>query len=157
MNSVFLSYAREDKFLVGELAYALTREGWNVWWDSEVLPGQEFTREIERELTAARCVVVIWSRHSVDSPWVRDEARNAAARGILVPVIVEDVAPPLGLQGCQYADLRKWDGTVSHPGCAALVREFHPSCLNRFFSRDNSQLLMKGKDFQAEVVCEESK
>lgn len=122
MSDVFLSYARQDKFLVGELAYALTREGWNVWWDSEILPGQAFTSAIEQELRQARCVVVVWSQHSVTSQWVRDEASQAAGRGVLIPVLVENVTPPLGLQAGQNADLRNWDGTVSHPGFVALAR-----------------------------------
>ena len=122
MSDIFISYARQDRFIAGELAYVLSHEGWSVWWDSELLPGQAFNSVIEQELKNARCVVAIWSSHSVKSRWVRSEAAEGADRDLLVPVIIEDVVPPLGLREAQCADLRKWDGTLSHEGCAALMR-----------------------------------
>jgi len=54
-----------------------------VWWDPEIAPGQEFDRQIAAELSLARAVLVVWTPGSVESSWVRGEARD---RGILVPV-----------------------------------------------------------------------
>jgi hypothetical protein len=44
---VFISYAREDRSDAQALAAALSRKGWNVWWDREIRVGQSFDREIE--------------------------------------------------------------------------------------------------------------
>jgi hypothetical protein len=61
-----------------------------VWWDPEITPGDEFDALIGAELETARAVVVVWSPFSVDSRWVKGEARDAADRGVLVPVRFEN-------------------------------------------------------------------
>jgi hypothetical protein len=58
-----------------------------VWWDPEIDPGQEFDRQIAAALKAACAVVVVWTPTSVESRWVRGEARDAADRGVLEPVL----------------------------------------------------------------------
>ena len=40
-------------------------------------------------------MVVVWSEHSIESEWVRSEVEEGVVRGILVPVLVDDVQPPL--------------------------------------------------------------
>jgi len=90
------------------LASAFRAERWSVWWDETLRAGTAFDDVIERELAAARCVVVLWSRHSIASRWVRAEVEDAANRGILVPVFVEAVVPPLSLRQIQAIDLSGW-------------------------------------------------
>lgn len=58
MTDIFISYARENVEQARILAKAFELEGWNVWWDCNILLGQDFDKEIERQLTTARCVVV---------------------------------------------------------------------------------------------------
>ncbi len=67
MADVFLSYAREDRASAQALAEALALEGWSVWWDHRIIVGEAFDQAIERELHAAKSVVVLWSDHSVVS------------------------------------------------------------------------------------------
>jgi small GTP-binding protein len=125
VSDIFVSYARQDRLLAGELVYALRNEGWSVWWDSELLPGQSFTPTIERELRNARCVVAIWSRQSLESSWVRDEVTQAHLDRRLIPVVIDDILPPLGFRQTECADLWGWDGSVSHPGFVAATRAIH--------------------------------
>ena len=89
MADVFVSYARGDKARVVPLVAAIEAQGWSVWWDPEISPGQEFDRQIAAELKIAAVVLVVWTPNSVESRWVRGEAREGAARGILVPVRFE--------------------------------------------------------------------
>lgn len=110
MADAFISYAREDQAKAEFLARRLQSAGCSVWWDRSILPGQQFDDVIETELAAARCVVVLWSRHSVRSRWVRTEAREGAHRGLLVPVMLEAVALPLEFRSFQASDLSHWDG-----------------------------------------------
>lgn len=95
MADIFISYAREDRVRAEALAATLDRCGWSVWWDRHLRVGKEFPPEIERELQAARCVIVLWSRHSVGARWVSIEARMGLERGMLFPVFLEPVEPPL--------------------------------------------------------------
>ena len=93
MADVFVSYARSDKARVAPLVAAIEAQGWSVWWDPEIDAGQQFDDQIEAELLAAAAVVVVWTPTSVDSRWVRGEAREAADRGVLVPVRFDARAP----------------------------------------------------------------
>jgi hypothetical protein len=98
MASVFLSYDRDDAEAAKYIAGALEKAGHRVWWDRWIRGGSEFSEEIERALDDADSVVVLWSRQSVKSPWVRDEAAAGRDKGCLVPAIIEPVQPPLGFR-----------------------------------------------------------
>jgi hypothetical protein len=115
MRDVFISYARDDRDHAARLASALEARGLSVWWDREIPPGRTFDEVIEEALTSARCVFVLWSESSVRSRWVRAEASAASERGVLVPVLVEAVEPPLEFRSIQAADLTGWDGADDHP------------------------------------------
>lgn len=110
MIDVFLSYAREDRAMAEKIAHALGQEGMSVWWDHSIGTGEEFDRAIEQAIDQARCVVVLWTQYSADSSWVRAEAGEGSRRGILVPLLLEDVQVPLAFRRYQTADLSKWRG-----------------------------------------------
>src|SRR5262245_6299668 len=93
-RDIFISYAREDESRVRELASEFERLGWAVWHDRALLTSEEYDERIERELEQARCVVVVWSRASIKSKWVRAEAGAADEQGKLIPVTFDfDVVP----------------------------------------------------------------
>jgi len=121
MADLFLSYAREDRECAEALARALYNRGWTVWWDRRIPPGQTFSEVIERELGAARCVIVLWSRNSLASDWVKNEAAEAASRRALVPVRIENVTPPFEFRRIQAADLFNWQSGFSGPDFDACL------------------------------------
>ncbi|HKV96552.1 MAG TPA: TIR domain-containing protein [Gammaproteobacteria bacterium] len=108
MADVFVSYARSDKARVVPLVAALEAKGWSVWWDPEINPGQEFDDQIDAEINAAKAVLVVWTPTSVVSRWVRGEAREAAERGILVPVRFEQAKLPMDVRAIHTTDLDNW-------------------------------------------------
>jgi hypothetical protein len=110
MPDVFLSYAREDRERARVLARALESHGWSVWWDRKLVAGEAFDETIERQLASANSVAVLWSRHSIGSEWVRNEAAAASERDILVPVLLDDVKQPLEFRRRHAADLTHWTG-----------------------------------------------
>jgi len=122
MADIFISYAREDRPAAAALAAALEGRGWSVWWDREILAGDSFDQVIERELATARAVVVLWSGHSVESEWVKNEAADAAERGLLVPASLDGVKLPLEFRRRQAADLGRWRGERGHEGFEALCQ-----------------------------------
>jgi hypothetical protein len=110
MSDIFLSYSSEDREWVRRLADRLLSVGYSVWWDRTIPAGKTFTEVISQALDDARCVVVVWSEHSVKSNWVREEAEEGRRRGILVPVFMHAAPPPLGFRSIQAADLSSWNG-----------------------------------------------
>lgn len=110
MSQIFLSYSSNDRERVIPLVHALQEDGYTVWWDREIRPGPSFDREIEREISEAGCIVVVWSANSVESEWVRAEVEEGARRGLLVPVLIDEVLPPLAHRRRQAANLTGWDG-----------------------------------------------
>ncbi|HUP61620.1 MAG TPA: toll/interleukin-1 receptor domain-containing protein [Thermoanaerobaculia bacterium] len=126
MAQVFLSYAREDRECAEILARALTNHGWSVWWDRLIDVGGRFSTVIERELAQAKCVIVLWSRHSVQSDWVQSEASDANHREILVPVQIEEVRLPLEFRRLQTGNLCDWRKGLESPefkACLASVEK----------------------------------
>lgn len=105
MADVFVSYARSDRARVAPLVAALEEQGWSVWWDPAIAPGQEFDRLIAAELAVASAVLVVWTAGSVESRWVRGEARDGADRHILVPVRFGDVQLPIDFRALHTIDL----------------------------------------------------
>ncbi len=115
MADVFISYASEDRARVRPLADALKQRGFNVWWDRSLAAGQDYTAIIERELRAARAVIVVWTQSSANSTFVRDEAGRARDEGRLVPVLLDRVDIPLGFGAFQAEDFTRWNGGANAP------------------------------------------
>ena len=122
MADVFVSYARTDKSRVAPIVAAIESQGWSVWWDPEIAAGQQFDDQIEAELGKARCVLVIWTPTSVVSRWVRGEAREAADRGILVPVRFEEARLPMDVRALHTTDLDGWQDNAASPAFQEVLR-----------------------------------
>jgi adenylate cyclase len=122
MADVFISYARADKARVAPLVAAIEAKGWSVWWDPEITPGQEFDDQIDAEIAAARAVLVVWTPTSVVSRWVRGEAREAADRGILVPVRFDQARLPMDVRAIHTTDLDEWHEDPAHQAAQECLR-----------------------------------
>jgi TIR domain len=121
MPDIFVSYATADRERVRPVVEALERRGWSVWWDRRILPGQNWDDAISGALETAKCVVVLWTRTSVVSEWVRLEANVGRERGTLAPALLDDVQLPLTFRQIQTASLTNWTGTDTFPELLTLV------------------------------------
>jgi hypothetical protein len=121
VRDVFISYARADKPKAELIAQALGRDGLSVWWDPYIPPGKTYSEVIGQALKSAKCIIVLWSKQSVASDWVRDEAEVGRRRRILVPVNIEDVERPLGFGQFQTANLIGWKGDSAHSELVKLL------------------------------------
>ena len=128
MARVFLSYAREDTAAARQLAAGIDRAGHQVWWDHQIQGGTRFAAEIDRELKNADVVVVLWTKTSVESPWVQDEAAEGRDAGRLLPLILDTDKPPLGFRQFQSIDLSGWDVQADPPALGALLEAITQKC-----------------------------
>ena len=122
MADVFVSYARSDKARVAPLVAALEAQGWAVWWDPAIAPGQEFDQQIAEELANASAVLVVWTPASVQSRWVRGEARDGADRRILVPVRFGAAVLPIDFRAFHTIDLDDTGLANTGPAIQEVVR-----------------------------------
>lgn len=117
MASIFLSYARDDHSAAKRTAAAVEAAGHSVWWDRHLKAGSRFSREIDAALRAADLVVVLWSHSSIESAWVQDEAGFGRDHGRLLPVLIDEVEPPLGFRQFQAMAIsrsaRKYDALLA--------------------------------------------
>ncbi|CAM3220249.1 TIR domain-containing protein [Sphingomonas antarctica] len=122
MARIFISYARADREQVAPIADALAKAGHDVWWDTLIDGGTAFAKEIETQLASADAVVAVWSKTSIESDWVRDEAAAARGRKCLVPVSLDGSEAPLGFRQYHTIGLSKWRGRADAPEMDALLR-----------------------------------
>src|SRR3984957_15493572 len=107
---IFLSYSRDDQATARLFAEGLEREGFTVWWDATLHTGEAYDQVTEKELREAKAVVVLWSKKSVDSRWVRAEATTADRNKTLVPVMIEPCNRPIMFELTHTVDLSHWSG-----------------------------------------------
>lgn len=96
MTHVFISYAHEDTFYAKQLADDMQAAGLEVWWDHELLAGQNYSAVIKQQIHEAAAVIVLWSKHSLESDYVLDEAGDAKSLDKLLPVRIDDCDLPYG-------------------------------------------------------------
>jgi TolB-like protein len=112
---IFLSYSREDQATARRFAQALEAEGFSVWWDQTLNPGEDYDSVTENALLGSKAVVVLWSKQSVGSRWVRAEATLADRAGKLLPVMIESCSRPIMFELKQTSDLSHWEGDRNDP------------------------------------------
>lgn len=123
MADVFLSYSRQDKALAARFVELLEGLGWDVFWDQETRAGTLWPKVLEDELNQARCLLVLWTSHSIASRWVRIEAYEALQNEKLLPVRLENVKPPLEFRQTQIFDLIGWTGEPTDPRLPRLFED----------------------------------
>jgi hypothetical protein len=130
---VFISYGHGDRRFVDRLSRDLRQNGLSVWIDrDEIRVGESLIERIRSGIDNARTFVVVVSRTSVNSPWVRQELDIAMHRQIqgrqlkVLPVLLgripEDELPSF-LLGRRFADFRRVEARRAYRAAFAdLVR-----------------------------------
>src|SRR5688500_9374777 len=96
--TLFVSYARSDASRADRIIAALQKHRYEVWWDAKLEGGSAFADSIADALQRADVVIVLWSKASLSSDWVRDEAAVGRDRKRLVPLSLDGTEPPLGFR-----------------------------------------------------------
>lgn len=106
-TTIFFSYSREDESRAFPIINLIEQAGFSVWWDGLLKGGTRFSQTTEAALDRAKAVVVLWSKTSVNSHWVHDEATRGRERLVLVPLSLDGTPPPLGFGQFQAIDLSR--------------------------------------------------
>jgi hypothetical protein len=120
---IVISYKREEQETARTLADALRAQGWSVWWDPKLRAGEHFDDAIEQAIRDAKCVIVLWSKLSTKSEYVKDEASFAKKLGKLLPVAIDNAELPFRFQGLHTMQMPDWKGSADAPGFRSLVEQ----------------------------------
>jgi hypothetical protein len=120
-RKLFISYSHEDKSVAKHVAEALSQRGYEVFWDDKIPTGMTFDTYIYDELEKTDAVIVLWSKHSIDSDYVKEEAEYAKNNSVLVPLIIDATDPPFGFSRIQTTDISGWDGSTKDPRWQTVV------------------------------------
>ncbi len=123
MADIFVSYKSEDHARARLISQTLQAEGFEVWYDHSLQAGEDYQEVIDRELRTALVVVVLWSKQSVKSRWVRSEATIGDRNGALAPAMVEPCDLPTAFVLVQTADLSTWTGDRNDPEWRAYTSD----------------------------------
>lgn len=112
---LFITYAHENLTEVQQLVEILSAGGHSVWFDYQLLPGQDWKRELGEAIADCETYVYALTKASVMSDWCQWEFATAVRlHKPVVPVLLEaDVAIPDSLQKLQYADLSRGAAPVA--------------------------------------------
>jgi hypothetical protein len=119
---IFISYSRADRPRAETIVEALRAEGFSLWWDADLRPGESYDEVTEENLRNAGAVIVLWSKTSVKSKWVRAEATMGERHCVLAPVLIEACDRPLRFELMQTEDLTTWSGDRTDRNWRSLVR-----------------------------------
>lgn len=111
---VFISYSSKDKVFVEKLSTILVENRVGVWLDKwEMKPGDSLIDKIQNGLEDSSYLLVVLSKHYVESEWCRKE-QNAglmkeidSKKVVVIPILLEDCTIPIFLQEKVYADFRE--------------------------------------------------
>lgn len=121
-STVFLSYARADQAEIARLVAELKAAGLELWWDQLIEGGAAFAKSIESALERCDAVIVVWSKASVASDWVLDEAGQGRDLRKLVAVTLDGTLPPLGFRQYHAVNLSGWRTGKDNTAIDAIVR-----------------------------------
>jgi hypothetical protein len=114
---IFLSHASEDKPKVRNLCKRLRADGFDPWLDEErLLPGQDWSLEIEKALRASDAILLCFSSLSVQKEGVIQREYKRAMKiqeekpeGAIftIPVRLDDCEMPFFIRDLQWVDYPK--------------------------------------------------
>lgn len=117
---VFLCHSSEDKEAIRQLYEKLSHSGYDVWLDEEnLLPGQDWNREIVRAVRNSDTVLICLSRNSITkSGFIQKEIKFALDAAdekpdgaiFLIPAKLEECNMPERLNRFQWVNLFESNG-----------------------------------------------
>lgn len=125
-HEIFLSHSSRDRKCAADLATVLRDHGLNVWYsDTNIQNAKQWHDEIGKALRRCDWFVVLLSKHSVASEWVKMELmyalRKQQYREHILPILV---------QRCDYEELSWTLDAFQMVDCTNDRRIDYPKVLN---------------------------
>ena len=136
--SLFISYSTRDQEFAERLHADLQDKGVRCWFAPHILQGGKKTyRQIDEAIRVYDKLLLILSKASMASEWVRTEIAIARKREVEQK---KEVLFPIGL--CPYKTIRKWEYFDSDIGkdSAREIREFHIPDFSNWKDHDTYKL-----------------
>lgn len=112
MTIAFLSYAEQDNKIAKKISSDLTDHGVKIWFDQqEILVGDSLIERIKEGINRADYLLVLLSKNSNQSNWVRQEIGVAFERfkneetTAIIPIQIDDTPVPEKFQNIRYVSL----------------------------------------------------
>ena len=153
LENIFISYKRKEVEWVTRLVVALENYGYTVWWDSKIEVGEEYSNIINHIISKVDCILVVWSKESIQSSWVISEAMVGFERQNIIPILKEEVTPPIPFNTIQSADLICWDGDVTDTNFKQLINSIQKYVS---LSSERDDLMEKEKGMKDESILKKT-
>jgi len=144
VGKIFISHTGADKPFVRRLATRLEKSRFQVWLDEhDLIAGDPLPESIGKALHAAKVILVVVSKASVASKWLRYELNVATERMIkgecrVIPIVIDEAPLPAEVLGLLYADCRKGLAAGIASILTALKHEDRRAAMEHsFWSRTN--------------------
>jgi hypothetical protein len=123
MGSVFISYAHEDETKARKIKERLEEFGFSAWaFGTAPARRDDISTVIDAEIDRVACVLVLWSKSSRNSVWVRGEALRGLAASKYLGLLLDPLIPPVPFNALNAPDISDWSGLNEHLGWDALIR-----------------------------------
>jgi hypothetical protein len=104
-KKVFISYSRANRDFAEKLVESLRSKGLEVWFDKQIRTGKKWDEVLEQQIREADNLVIVLSKHSVQSDYVKNEMFYAQQNNTTVNLIyIEDCVLPLAMARMHYID-----------------------------------------------------
>ena len=113
LGKIFISHSSQDKPFILKLVSELDKLGYDIRLDDrELLAGDPLSHKLSRAIAAAKVVIIVVSKYSMESRWLKYEINQAADKMVegkcrLIPALIGEGEPPPEIGGLVYADFRK--------------------------------------------------
>ena len=140
LGKVFISHTAADKPFVRRLAARLKKAGFDYWLDEhDLIAGDSLPESIGKALQAAKVILIVVSKASVASKWLRYELNVATDRMIkgecrVIPIVIDETPLPAVVRGLLYADCRKGLASGMPAILTALKHEARRADMEHSFS-----------------------
>ncbi len=103
---LFVTYARESVAEVQKLAEILGAGGHSVWFDDQLMPGEDWKQELGEAIERCDAYLYALSSAALESDWCQWEFATAVRlHKPVIPMLLEpEVSLPQALERLQYAD-----------------------------------------------------